>query len=138
MKIDSNSLLLLHDAVSLSDGEFLLLYDMNKSNLTMPNWNYPKFELDSFENDKCVSEFRFEKKDVYVLGETLEIPGSIIVYNGTKVDGIESLCIFLNLVSAIFYEIFIFSPNDIPSKTLKNVFYFIEKALFVLEIFKFF
>ena len=80
MKIDSNSLLLLHDAVSLSDGEFLLLYDMNKSNLTMPNWNYPKFELDSFENDKCVSEFRFEKKDVYVLGETLEIPGSIIVY----------------------------------------------------------
>ena len=26
---------------------------------------------------------------------------------------------------------------DSPSKTIKNVFYFIEKALFVLEIFKF-
>ena len=43
----------------------------------------------------------------------------------------------LKLVSAIFYEIFIFSPNDSPSKTIKNAFYFIEKALFVLEILKF-
>ena len=43
--------------------------------------------------------------------------------------------IYLKLVSAIFYEIFIFSPNDSPSKTI--VFYFIEKALFVLEILKF-
>ena len=43
----------------------------------------------------------------------------------------------LKLASAIFYDIFIFSPNDCPSKTLKNVFYFIEKALFVLEIFRF-
>ena len=31
----------------------------------------------------------------------------------------------LKLVSAIFYQIFIFSPNDSPSKTMKNVFYFI-------------
>ena len=43
----------------------------------------------------------------------------------------------LKLVSAFFYQIFIFSPNDSSSKTVKNVFYFIEKALFVLEIFKF-
>ena len=44
----------------------------------------------------------------------------------------------LKLVSAIF---FIFSPNNSPSKTMKNTFYFIQKALFVLEIvflFKFF
>ena len=31
----------------------------------------------------------------------------------------------LKLVSAIFCEIFIFSRNDSPSKTMKNVFYFI-------------
>ena len=36
---------------------------------------------------------------------------------------------FLKLVSAIFYQIFIFSSNDSPSKTIKNVFYFIEKTL---------
>ena len=31
----------------------------------------------------------------------------------------------LKLVSAIFYQIFIFSSNGRPSKTMKNVFYFI-------------
>ena len=41
----------------------------------------------------------------------------------------------LKLVSTIFYQIVIFSPNDSLSKTIKNVFYFIEKALFVLDLF---
>ena len=36
-----------------------------------------------------------------------------------------------------FLSNFYFSPNDSPSKTMKNAFYFIQKALFVLEIFKF-
>ena len=44
---------------------------------------------------------------------------------------------FLKLVSTIFYQIFIFSPNDSPLETMKNVFYLIWEALFVLEIFKF-
>ena len=33
--------------------------------------------------------------------------------------------VHLKLVSAIFYQIFIFSPYDSPLKTMKNVFYFI-------------
>ena len=37
----------------------------------------------------------------------------------------KSRCSILNLVSAIFYQIFIFSPNDSPSKTMKSVFYVI-------------
>ena len=45
-------------------------------------------------------------------------------------------CLNLKLVSAIFYQIFIFSSSDRPSKTMKNVFYFISKAPSVLEIFK--
>ena len=45
---------------------------------------------------------------------------------------------FFKLVSTIFYQIFIFSPNESPSNNIKNVFFnFIEKALFVLEIFHF-
>ena len=52
MKIDSDSLLL-HDAGSLNDKEFLLLY---------------KLDRDSLENDEGVSEFRFEKKNVYIMG----------------------------------------------------------------------
>ena len=31
---------------------------------------------------------------------------------------------------AIFYQIFIFSPNDSPSKTMKNVFLFHLKSSF--------
>ena len=46
------------------------------------------------------------------------------------------------LVKACFCYFFLpnfcFQPNDSPSKTMKNVFYFIWKALFVLEIFRFF
>ena len=41
--------------------------------------------------------------------------------------------LYLKLVSAIFYQIFIFSLSDSPTETVKNVFHFI----FVLEIFKF-
>ena len=33
--------------------------------------------------------------------------------------------VLLKLVSAMFYEVFIFAQNDSPSKTLKSVFYFI-------------
>ena len=36
-----------------------------------------------------------------------------------------------------FLSNFYFLPNNSPSKTMKNVFYFIEKTLFILEIFKF-
>ena len=85
MKICSDSLLLLHDAVSFSSQEFLLLCDINKSNLTLPYWNYLKFNLESLENDECFSKFRFEKKDIYILGETLEIPELNVCENGTKV-----------------------------------------------------
>ena len=35
-----------------------------------------------------------------------------------------------------FLSNFCFPLNDNPSKTMKSVFYFMKKALFVLEIFK--
>ena len=58
-------------------------------------------------------------------------------------DHVPSICwsqhTLLKLVSAIICFIIcfilIFSPNDSPSKIMKNVFYFIQKALFVLKIF---
>ena len=36
----------------------------------------------------------------------------------------------LKLVSAVFYQVFTFSPNDSPSKTIKNVFLFHLKSPF--------
>ena len=43
----------------------------------------------------------------------------------------------LRLLPAIFYQFFIFSSSHRPSKTMKNDFDLILKALFVLEIFTF-
>ena len=45
---------------------------------------------------------------------------------------------YLKLVSTIFIKFLFFLPKDSPSKTMKNTFYFMKKALFVLEIIKFF
>ena len=66
-----------------------------------------------------------------------EIQHSWLLENSLYGSCVGPHLILLKLGSAIFYEIFIFSPNDSPSKTIEIVFYFIEKALFVLEIFKF-
>ena len=45
---------------------------------------------------------------------------------------------FVVLKACVHYFLSIFfSPNDSSSKTIRNIFYFIEKALFVLEISKF-
>ena len=44
----------------IDDEEFLLLFDINKSdNLDLPYKNYENFDLDLLEDDECVSEFRF-------------------------------------------------------------------------------
>ena len=52
--------------------------------------------MDNLENDESISEFRFEKDDIYSLCEVLDIPEFIVCYNGTKVSAVEALCIFLN------------------------------------------
>ena len=49
------------------------------------------------------------KKDVLLLADVFE----------------KFIDTYLKLVSAIFYQIFILSPNVSPLKTMKNVFYFI-------------
>ena len=69
----------------------------------------------------CNATFQLTKKDLHQINSS---------QNNQK------LYQKLKFVSAIFYQMFIFSSSDRPSKTMKNVFHFILKALFVLEIFK--
>ena len=52
-----------------------------------------------------------------------------------KFDSFTELYKSLKLVSAIFYQLFVFPQNNSPSKTMKSAFYFVKKALFALEIF---
>ena len=89
-------LLFAHSDKLINDEEFLLLYDLNKSNnLDLPYWSYDQFDLDLLTDDECKSEFRFLKNDVYRLAEVMHVPDEIRCYNRVVVDGIEALCIFL-------------------------------------------
>ena len=65
----------------IDDEEFLLLFDINKlDNLDLPYKNYQNFDLDLLEDDECVSECRFHKRDTPLLAEALQIPESITCY----------------------------------------------------------
>ena len=64
------------------------------------------------------------------VGCLIELPSNIkalITFLGHVINVFQHDCFALSLkvVSAIFYQIFIFSRNDSPLKTMKNNFYFI-------------
>ena len=89
-------LLFSHNDNLISEEEFLLLFDLNKSrNLKLPYWSYDQFDLDHLTDDECTSDFRFYGRDVYLFVEVLQIPDEIRCCNRVIVDGIEALCIFL-------------------------------------------
>ena len=93
-------LLLAHNDNLISEEEFLLLYDFNKSRkFKLPYWSYDQFDLDLLTDDECTSEFGFYRRDVYLLAEVLQIRNEISCHNRVIVDGIEALCIFLKISS---------------------------------------
>ena len=76
----------------INDAEFLLLYNSYSSeNHYLPNHLYPEFNLQNFNEDECLTEFRFKKADVPRLARALQIPDVIRCYQGTICDGIEHL-----------------------------------------------
>ena len=76
----------------INDAEFLLLYNSYSSeNLYLPNHLYPEFNLQNFNEDECLTEFRFKKADIPRLARALQIPDVIRCYQGTICDGIEHL-----------------------------------------------
>ena len=89
-------LLLYHDAKLIGDEEFVLLYDMFPSkNPSFPYHEYAGFDLDNMSEADCKADFRFEKKDLPVLAEALQIPPSFKLNQGSIVDGMEGLCMLL-------------------------------------------
>ena len=79
----------------LNNEEFVLLYDLNSSsNLNIPYWQYPNFDLDNMQNDECISEFWFLKNDIYILF-VLGIPKEITCYNGSKLNSVTVRCALL-------------------------------------------
>ena len=82
----------------ISDEEFYLLYDINKSkNRDFEFWRYQKLNLNLLSDDDVFAEFRFMKHDITRMAEVLNIPNEITChfYNDLKVDGVEALCVVL-------------------------------------------
>lgn len=92
-----NQLLISHEEGVLNDEEFLLLYDLNRSNnLDLPYDSYPdEFTFDDLENDECLSEFRLNKSDLPLLAEVIGIPEKVECYQRRLCSGLGALCILL-------------------------------------------
>ena len=89
-------LLYAFDDKMISEEEFLLLYDANKStNLDLPYEQYVRFELDEMEDDECLAEFRVRKRDLPLLADALGIPDVFICEQRSVVGGMEALCMLL-------------------------------------------
>ena len=89
-------LLLYHDAKLIGYEEFVLLYDMFPSkNPSFPYHEYAHFDLDNMSEADCKAVFRFEKKDLPVLAEALQLPPSFKLNQGSIVDGVEGVCMLL-------------------------------------------
>ena len=77
---------------SINDAEFLLLYNSYSSaNLYLPYHLYPEFDLQNFNEDECLTEFRFKKADIPRLARALQIPDVIGCYQRKIWNGIEHL-----------------------------------------------
>ena len=79
----------------LDDYEFALLYDINKSREIFPYWKYDKFDLRSFDEAQCRTEFRFIQSHINELAVVLNMPDKIVTQERLTCTGLEGLCILL-------------------------------------------
>ncbi|XP_022777511.1 uncharacterized protein LOC111318928 [Stylophora pistillata] len=74
----------------VSDEEFLILYDFfEPRNPEFPHKAYAKFDLDEMAESESLAEFRFRKRDIFLLAEVLDIPETIRCDQRSICGGIE-------------------------------------------------
>lgn len=95
-----NLILFSHGLNFIDDEEFLNLYDLfEPRNPDFPYEAYPRFDLDEMAESECLAEFRFKKRDIYLLAEVLEIPQTIRCDQRSICSGINGLCMLLRRLS---------------------------------------
>ena len=93
-------LLFLYDSESISDEEFLTLYESYSSkNPDFPYSAYPKFDYDQIDESECLAEFRVRKQDITLLADVLQLPVTIRCHQRTTCDRTEALCMLLKRFS---------------------------------------
>ena len=95
-----NLLLFLYDSESISDKEFLTLYESYSSkNPGFPYSAYPKFDYDQTDESECLVEFRVRKQDITLLADVLQLTVTIRCHQRTTCDWNEVLCMLLKRFS---------------------------------------
>ena len=139
-------MLLAYEEKFITAEKYFLLNDLSASkNLAFPYWQHGSFELDLLTDVEYKSEFILYRNDIYKLAKVLITPDQIISYHRSKLDGIEAFyiilkkfvypCWYSDIIQRcgrsvaevpVFFCFFVFFlPNDTPSKTVKNAFYFV-------------
>ena len=83
----------------VDETEFILLYDANKSREIYPYWNFKRFDLQSFVDAQCLTDFRIRKNDIFHLKECLQLPENIVCSQRSTCESVEGLYIHLNKLS---------------------------------------
>jgi len=83
-------LLLSHNENTISDEEFVLLYDCFQSK--NPDFSYESYDMGQAD---CKAEFRIERADLPRLADVLQIPPVIKCRQRSLCDGLEGLCLLL-------------------------------------------
>ena len=87
----------------IDNEEFILLYDVTKpANPEFLCWTYPPFDLETFSDDECNTEFRFSKNNIYSLVDALRIPDEVRCPNRQSIDTFEALDVLLKMNSYPF------------------------------------
>ena len=108
------------DRIFCHFGPFLPFYGPNNP----ANQNFEKLKK-TFGDIIILNMCEDDGPKFLLLCKKKKMPGDIIILHKCTKNYDHMLYCSLKLVSAIFYQIFIFSPYAGPSKTMKNVFYFI-------------
>ena len=90
------ALLLSLEEKLIDDEEFAVLYEeFTPQNLPFRHWDYEKFSLENKDPAECKADFRFEKSDISLLVDVLQMPDTFTCPNGTVCDSTEGLCVIL-------------------------------------------
>ena len=94
------ALLLVLDEKLIDDEEFALLYEeFTPQNLPFRHWDDENFFLEKKDPAECKADFRFEKSDISLLVDVLQMPDTFTCPNGTVCDSTEGLCVILKRFS---------------------------------------
>ncbi|XP_032228942.1 uncharacterized protein LOC116612389 [Nematostella vectensis] len=76
--------------------EFAVLFEeYTPQNLPFCHWDYEEFCLENKDPAECKADFRFEKRDIPLLVDALQMPDTFTCVNGTVCDATEGLCVVL-------------------------------------------